>query len=567
MVKLALRLCLMLWLIAPLLAQPQVSVSLSSPTVALDESAVITVTVSGTTDDIDAAPPETRDGGLQFTYTGRRISMSNINGQTSSSVQIDYLINPMRTGRHLIEPITGTVGGVSFTTTSTRIEVTDVGTGQSASATGAGNNPYSSPGRGWPYSSSRRNTTSWDSDPIFPEPREDDFLLEAVVEPSVVYKHQPVFFNLRLLAASRPLSDPRYSPINPTGFLRVPFEQENGQEERNGRLYSVNSVKTAFFPLNEGDYTFDSIHVAIAAGLFSLPQNLKTEAKTIKVLPLPTEGRPKSFTGAVGHHFEVQAHLKEAMITQGGAAELEVSVKGDGHLDLVPYPYLPDWVGVEKKSLKSQTSTTVENGEIISQRSYKFRLKPGKAGEVKLSGIALAFFNPGEKRYEVVKAPDLTLRVAENRRAEAEGGAEGATVAEGDEPRLQPGATAARLPQRPLAALAVGGALLLLGAGLALPGRRLNWRPAGVRRSSVKGRYATLKELSAALQTLAPGPDSASRAQALASQGWGPNSVARYEELRKRAARAEYGGGAEQEPSVLDGLNKELVELTRERQK
>ncbi len=565
MVKRALRLALLLWVCAlPLLAQPQVSVSLSSPTIALDETAVLTLVVSGTTDDIDAPLPETRDGGLQFTYTGRRISMSNINGQTSSSVQIDYLITPLRKGRHLIDSIQGTVGGVAFTTTTIRLEVTDAGTGQNSAGA---NNPYSSPGgTGWPYTS-RRTTPSWSSDPVFPEPRDDDFLLEAVVDPEVVYEHQPVFFDLRLLAAARPLSDPRYSPINPTGFLRVPFEQVNGSEERNGRYYSVNSVKTAFFPLNKGEYTFDAIHVAIAGGLFSMPQNLKTEAKTIKVLPLPSQGRPKSFTGAVGHHFEIQALLRENMITQGGAAELEVSVQGDGHLDLVPYPYLPDWVGVEKKALKSQTSTTVENGEIVSRRTYRFRLKPDKSGEVKLDGIALAFFNPSEKRYEVVKSPELTLRVAENRRAQAEGEEGASEIAEADLPREQAGATAADLPQRPNLALTAGLTLLLVGLAAAYPGTGLRWKRGASRKRPGKGRYGSVKELGKALEALAPGPDSPSREAALRSQGWGPLAVARFEELRKRVARAEYGGGSTDGEAVLESLNTELVELTRESKK
>ena len=55
------------------------------------------------------------DGGLQFTPSGRRYSMTSVNGQTNSAVQLDFIVTPLRTGRHLIEPITGTVAAVAIT--------------------------------------------------------------------------------------------------------------------------------------------------------------------------------------------------------------------------------------------------------------------------------------------------------------------------------------------------------------------------------------------------------------------------------------------------------------------
>jgi hypothetical protein len=558
----------------PAPAQPgpgKVSVSLSSNSISMDENAVLTVSVSGVSDDLQVDLPQTRDGGLQIMPSGRRISMTSINGQTSSSVEQDFRITPLSKGRHLIEPITGTVGGTSFTTRSQRLEVTDYGTGQSSrtsSQSSAGINPANP----WQTRNPAFNpwgttpgASVWPNNPIIPQPREDDVLLEADVQPEVVYKHQPVYYNLRLLTGVRLLSDPRYNPIAPTGFLRVAFDQENGEEQRNGRYYSVSSVKTAYFPLSEGEYTFDPTQVQVQAGMFALPRTLSTDRHTIKVLPLPSEGRPQSFTGAVGQEFEIRANLKSPEIALGGNSELEISVKGDGHLDLVPYPYLPNWPNLEKKQGTSPSTTSVENGAIVSRRTYNFRLKPGREGKYDLSGIALAYFNPAEKRYEVLKTPPLTLTVEPNRNAEAHAtGGKATELPEEDRPMAVEGATSGRLPELPRAALGVGSLLLLAGAWLARGGDRLRWkRAARAGRLKPPRRHKSVQGLMASLESLAPGSDSAIRQAHLRARGWSPEAVERLESLRRRAGKAMFGGTAA-EAATLEAMDGELAALLKE---
>lgn len=538
----------------------QVTARLSSDSIALDETATLTISITGLSGDVDIPLPESLDGGLQFDYAGQRSSTTYMNGQVSSSTELDYRVRPIRKGRHLIEEITGNVGGTPFTTSTLRLEVTDAGTGSAAT-----NNPWSSPSGGLnPTNPWAINPANPWAQPAFPDPEpQDDAQLEAVVEPETVYKHQPVFYNLRLLVTGHLLSDPRYNPIAPTGFLRLAFPQENSTEERYGRQYNVMSVKTAYFPLSEGEYTFDPSQVAISGGFFSLPQTLATESKTIKVLPLPSQGRPQSFTGAVGTLFEIQASLKSPQIALGGNTELEVSVKGDGHLDLVPYPYLPEWAGLEKKQLSSPSTTRVENGAIASNRTYKFRLKPTKEGSYTLSGIALAYFNPSEKRYEVVKAPDLTLQVEPNHNAESSmPSTDSSEVADSERPQESAGPSSGRLPELPVIPMIAGGALLLAGAMLSKPRRRSTGSPRGSGKV-VATRHKSIAELMTALETLAPGSDSAVREAVLAAKGWSPASIAGYESLRRATGRALFGGG-EPNPSQLEDLNKDLGALLKE---
>jgi hypothetical protein len=577
---------LLLGLAAPGTAQnsggDRVTVRLSADKIALDETATLTISISGLADGLDIPAPETRDGGLQFSYTGRRISMNSINGSMSSSVEIDYMVMPMRTGTHLIEPISGSVAGIPFTTLSQRLEVTDVGTG-SPPPRQQGYNPYSGiypgglpggipggiPG-GLPGGIDPADHDLWGWPP---RRREPEVLLEATVEPATVYKHQPVYYNLSLLTTGRLLSDPRYNPIVPVGFLRLAFPQENSQQERDGSLYSVMSVKTAYFPLNEGEYTFEPSQVSVSSGFLN-PRILKTEARKVKVLPLPSQGRPRSFTGAVGEQFEVRANLKTPEIETGGTAELEITVKGDGHLELVPYPFLPEWDGLEKKQLSSPSTTEVVNGQIVSRRTYNFRLKPTRQGSYTLNGITLAYFNPRQERYETVKAPDLTLHVVPGQGPQPDDqSSPDADLAASDRPWTNPGPSEGQLPELPLGALLVGGVLLAAGALLlgASPGR-LALPSRQARGKAVSARHRSLPALVEALAQLAPGSDSESRRVHLQQQGWNDQQIARLESLKRQASRALFGGGASSsdksgQSELLDQLNRELGELLRERKK
>lgn len=546
-------LTLLLLLCSVVLAQPgggvRVTSSLSETTISLDRTVTLTVAVTGAADGVDVPLPETRDGGLRFMPAGRRYQMTTVNGEVSSSTQYDFVVMPLKTGRHLVEPMNITVNGTSYTTPSQRLEVTDMASSQRPTYPPQ-SQPSWGPGAAWPG--------------MPPQPREDDVLLESQVEPETVYKHQPVIYKLTLLSAVRLLSDPRYSAIAPTGFLRVPFEQVNSAEERGGRPYDTSSITTAFFPLNEGDYTFPATQIQVTPGDLSMPRLLRTQPHAIKVLPLPAAGRPKSFTGAVGTRFDLDVRLKSDTVTLGSSAELQVKVEGDGHLDLVPYPYLPAWDGLEKKLGKTPSETSAENGKIHSSRTYNYRLKPTKEGTFELSGIAFAFFNPQEKRYETVLAPTLILQVEANPNAvKDDAAAGGQELSESELPAETAGPTTARSHSAPLGAAAAGIALLLAGT---LWGRKGAFFSLPLRRRSFPkvGSHTDFKEFLATLDRLAPGQDRPSRTAALTESGWTVQRAEQMEALRQRANRAQFGSSGKGTES-LAALDDELARLLKER--
>lgn len=549
------RLLLLLLLVcAPLSAQvlsnDRVSSALSHDEIGLDENATLTITIKGFNNVTDVPTPTCRpSSGLQISAAGRQYSMTSVNGVTQNSTSFNFLITPLKKGRYVIDGVMVDVNGITHATESHRLEVTDA-MGYNRSTSRIPSNPW-------------RNPSYTPGIPNFnprPEPRED-VILEAELEPKEVYKHEPTVYNLRLLYAVQLMGDPHVMPIFPTGFVSVPMEEESGWEYRDGREFRVTEAKTAFYPLSEGEYTFPSTQIQLRTGFLQPGKTLETLPKVLKVKPLPTKGQPSTFTGAVGEQFEIEAKLSRNVVKQGQTVELVISARGDGNLDLVPYPHLPDWDGVEKRQTSGDSKTEMKSGQLDSRRTYRFRIKAREPGRYSLDDITLAYFRPSRERYEVVKVPPLTLTVEEG--VFAEEGADGGSVdslPEPDRPQAEPGPVEPVVGHLSSYILLLAGLVslggLLVGL-LGLPGKKL-------RLSFGKTSYRnpkSLDDLHSALEKLAPGNDSLTRASALEGAGWSPEQIASYESLRSRVAAARFGNQGESES--LSSLVKQYQDLRK----
>lgn len=173
----------------------------------------------------------------------------------------------------------------------------------------------------------------------------------------------------------------------------------------------------------------------------------------------PIAGRPPGFLGGVGD-FELQAEVQPPRVRVGREVEYRIRVSGPAawgmttRLDLARLQALPIAPRVE-----------VLEGEAIDEppsRTFVYRLKPSKPGEVVLPPIAIASFDPRTRRYMTRAARGVALEVV------------AAPVFDTGELDYQAPA-ASRLAKGPLAL----GALVLVAAaifGAVVAGRRLRRR-------------------------------------------------------------------------------------------
>lgn len=541
----------------PQTGQTQVNAFLSQEKITLNETAVLTISIGSVNDTIQFHPPDLIGDGLRFRPAGTRRSYTNINGTASAATEYDYVVEPLKVGRHVIPAISGTIGGRAFQTQSLRLEVVDSPINNTPAT---GYQPPNPGGWNQSYPPLRLpNGGSW-MDQLQPAKTYD---LETDLEKSEVYEHQVAPYTLRVIYRRSYYSQEDFFYVKPTGFLAVKADPKDGLIRQDGEDVDTREVTTLLYGLNQGTYEIPAREIPISSDKFSTPTILRSEPRILVVKPLPSEGRPEGFTGAVGQKFEIDAFLRRDVISAGQTVELSISVKGDGHLDLVPYPYLPDWNGIEKKQTSSPSTMAVKQDVIESRRTYNFRLKVNEPGEYELKGIALSYFNPQEERYETIKTPSLRLKVEANKNAAAE--QPDKTLADPADSPYQSAAGETELSSVHLSSnqLLAAWGLTVLGFALTLLNTNfLKGGPSLRRKNSWRARsHKSFKELIGDLADIAPGPDAEQRQKQLLARGLNSENISRFEELKRRVQEAEYGHS--DSPLALTQASRELSQLMK----
>ncbi len=183
-------------------------------------------------------------------------------------------------------------------------------------------------------------------------------------------------------------------------------------------------VRYAAYPLKEGKLRIDPIGTKFAyypqGGMDDgedpfmqffrqmAPQTSSalSETLTVEVTPLPSEGRPPSFTGAVGD-FSVTATADRTEVHANEAVNLKVLVQGKGNVAAIGEPKAkwPDTVELydSKGSAKSNRG--------VGEKLFEMVLIPRAEGKVSLPGLEFSFFDPIQKKFVTRATEPIELNV------------------------------------------------------------------------------------------------------------------------------------------------------------
>jgi len=123
---------------------------------------------------------------------------------------------------------------------------------------------------------------------------------------------------------------------------------------------------------------------------------------TLKVLPLPAEGRPPEFTGAVGR-FSVSAHAHPREVRLGESFKLVLLIEGNGNLASFTPPQLNQLEGCHVLGQVDDKGRT--------RRTVTYDIAPLTAALREVPPIQFAFFDPGVPGYRTVETARLPLDV------------------------------------------------------------------------------------------------------------------------------------------------------------
>jgi hypothetical protein len=134
--------------------------------------------------------------------------------------------------------------------------------------------------------------------------------------------------------------------------------------------------------------------------------------RTINVKPLPEEGKPASFSGAVGNFdFEVTTSKTSLNASESLQAKVEVSGKGNLKLFQLPEPSLPSSLEVYDPEFDEKVRTNLSG--TTGKVSNSYTIVPEFRGKYPIPPIVFSYFNPKTEKYESLSSEEIIINVVD----------------------------------------------------------------------------------------------------------------------------------------------------------
>lgn len=142
----------------------------------------------------------------------------------------------------------------------------------------------------------------------------------------------------------------------------------------------------------------------------STTKKVSAGSKSITVKSLPENGKPASFTGAVGK-FDFKVTPSKTELKNGESLDLNISVSGTGNLKLfnLPKPEFPSAFEVfdPEHQEKVETPLSGMNGKI----SDKYTLIPQYKGKYTFKPLEFSYFDLTTNSYKTITSEEITIDV------------------------------------------------------------------------------------------------------------------------------------------------------------
>jgi hypothetical protein len=501
-------------------AEFRAEASVDRNTVGVGERLVLTIEIYGGG---QVTEPDLGDmEGFTLVNTSRSQTLSIVNFDAVRSLTLQYVLVALAEGEYVMGPFKVQSGKESYETDPIKVTVVKGQPPPPAAAAGQ-------PGSG-----------------------DDAVLVRASVDKSRVYVGEQITYNLQFAYRVTP-RDIQYTPPEHTGFWTEDIgETGPAIETIGGKRYYVVNKRSAFFPISAGTFTIGQASVRYTISEFRPfsfdPFDMTrgregagvTEPIQVVVRPLPVQGRPAGFAGAVGD-FSLRVKPSSREVKTGESMTLSVVISGRGNLKSIGDIDVPPLEGFRVFAPKARESSDVAQSQMGGEKTFDLVLVPERPGEQVIEGLEFSYFDPEREEYVTRRSEPITVNVLP-----------GDETASAPTPGGKPEATFARQDIRYIKRAGIErDGLTLSGGGVG--GTALRYLPIlvgitglivslGRRRAAVSGKGALNKAYKAALKEL-------KAAREMAAGGGG---VAEASGRAARALQAYLAAGTGTSEAVID---------------
>lgn len=360
--------------------------------------------------------------------------MSNVNGSVSQYLALSFVIKPRKPGSFIVPSSTVVVAGKTYKSNPLTLFVSNASSGSSSSA----NTPV------YPFTDIDDQRDGVDFKDYVLHRGEDvpakvskNMQVRLETDKTSCYVGEPVVATYklytRLKSESKLTKNPSFN-----GFSVVDMLQQDVTDYSKGMLggrqYNIYTIrKSQLYPLRAGTFELEPAELEnqvqflkddgtnnsgdLLRGLTVNPDALVTQTVTLKskpvtvtVKPLPEEGKPASFNGAVGQ-FQLDAMLGKENFSTDETGMLTLRIAGSGNLQLITAPEV-SWPGgidgFEPKLTDHLVNTLVP---LSGDKTFTYSFTVQQPGTYTIPSVRFSFFDPETGRYRTDSTKPLQLTV------------------------------------------------------------------------------------------------------------------------------------------------------------
>jgi hypothetical protein len=385
-------------------AEPRATASLSRPTISVGDAITMTIEVSGVQ---QLNPPnDIAVEGLEISYRGYQQSTQILNGQVNRSVSLTYSVEAKQPGAFVIPRIEIRTDAGALKTEALKLIVAAAAPGSKSPVDANGNAAIA--------------------------------FAEIEVSKKSVYLGETVPVEVRLFVDSKVRWDVEEMPVlEGEGFTKVKFPRPRKEIARkDGREFDVMTFRTAISPGKAGKVQLGPMDLALVVsiprakpnrrrspldmfsdgffddpfGAFGATERRKVQAGAIEleVKPLPANGRPKDFSGAVGQ-FQMAAEGAPKKVKVGDPVTLKMRISGKGNFDRVNAPTLIDEIGWHAYPASGDFKGNDELG-FSGVKNFEMAVVPEEKKSA-MPQVQFSYFDPEAEKYVTLKSQPAQLTV------------------------------------------------------------------------------------------------------------------------------------------------------------
>jgi hypothetical protein len=325
------------------------------------------------------------------------IKTSYVNGERKFSKTYSYFLKPLKKGKLKINQASIEIDGEIYKSLQIEVLITD--------------------------------SVKQPSDSITQYYNDDDIELRALISKGAPYLNEPITVVYKLyykapinISDARETETPNFKDFW-SQTIKIPQLKVNREIYKGQNYNVVEWRKVVLYPQKVGELEISPLSLNLVLDVPTdkrdffgnviydqTSQMISTGMRRIIVKDLPQQGKPDSFSGAVGN-FEFDVILNKNSLRATESFQAELKVKGNGNLKLFDLPdiLVPNSMELFEPEREELISTNLSG--MSGSVSKFFTVIPRFQGNFPIEEVEFSYFDPNTEKYKVVKSPRLTIDV------------------------------------------------------------------------------------------------------------------------------------------------------------